>query len=57
MTEKIDRPQQVKAYDQKSQGHQVNVANILANSAPITNPQGAMAPKSENTIFFLMPGG
>jgi hypothetical protein len=57
MTEKIDRPQQVKAYDQKSQGHQVNVANILANSAPITNPQGAMAPKSENTMFFLMPGG
>lgn len=57
MTEKMERPQFAKAYDQNSQGHHVSCAKILAKSAPMTNPQGAIAPKSEKTMFFLMPGG
>ncbi|BCS01355.1 uncharacterized protein AKAW2_51696A [Aspergillus luchuensis] len=41
---------------QKVQGHQASWENSDAKMAPKTAPFGAVAPKSEKTIYFFFPG-
>ena len=41
------------AREKNAHGHQASCANIAEKTAPATQPVGAAAPKSANTMFFF----